>query len=445
MATYTLTPNSWSKSSGVTITNGSNAYTDTTSTTKATIKLEGSDYACLGGFQFSTIPQNYDIVSVTVKLKAAKGVEGGIYKATLCSDANGTALSQSIPLSYGSSQVYTLSLTESAETIVEYGSTLCIQFYASNDIYSITVYGAEIIVTAIPPQGGTYTLIPGWIDGNTITYPDGALTNTSSTTYAEPILSYGLPVYLGGFDFSNIIGEITNIVVKIKIKDSYSDTYVRLVSSKDTNNYVALSSSTAVSSSVTTYTLDLTASIETIAKYASSLCIRVSRTTSSSYPWIYGAELIITTSNTRVPNSVLFGEDSLVNLSTDTVGRADVLGGKTFHLPNGIQTTGTLNMLAVIRKTSSTTARTISFVLNKEPSWFILACSSTDTTARSYRVQYMLYNGTTTTTYYTNSSTAGSITTSTSYGTFSYSSGTLSISVSTTPYLGKAEWTLYYL
>ena len=445
MATYTLTPNSWSKSSGVTITNGSNAYTDTTSTTGAGLKLEGSDYACLGGFQFSTIPQNYDIVSVTVKLKAEKNVQGGIYRATLRSDANGTALSETIPLSYGSPQVYTLSLTESAETIIEHGSTLCIQFYASNDIYSISVYGAEIIVTAIPPQGGTYTLIPGWIGGNsTIYYPDGALTNTSSTTYAEPILSYLRPVYLGGFDFSNIIGEITNIVVKIKIKGD-SSTYVRLVSSKDTNNYVDLSSSTAVSSSVTTYTLNLTAPIETIAKYASSLCIRISRTTSSSFPDIYGAELIITTSNTRVPNSVLFGEDFLVNLSTDTVGRADVLGGKTFHLPNGIQTTGTLNMLSVIRETSSTNARTISFVLNKEPSWFILACSSTNTNARSYRVYYILYDGTTTTTYYGDSSTAGSVTSSTSYGTFSYSSGTLSISVFTAPYLGEAEWTLYYL
>lgn len=94
--------------------------------------------------------------------------------------------------------------------------------------------------------------------------------------------------------------------------------------------------------------------------------------------------------------------------------------------------------------TSSSTARTVSFTVSKEPSWFMMICASTNTTARSYRVQHMLYDGTTTTAYYGSSSTAGSIATSTSVGSFSYSSGTLTITV-TSVYLGAADWELYYL
>lgn len=44
--------------------------------------------------------------------------------------------------------------------------------------------------------------------------------------------------------------------------------------------------------------------------------------------------------NTHV-NKVIFGGETLIDLTTDGVTRSDVLSGVTFHLPSGEQTTGT--------------------------------------------------------------------------------------------------------
>ena len=40
-------------------------------------------------------------------------------------------------------------------------------------------------------------------------------------------------------------------------------------------------------------------------------------------------------------NKVIFGGDTLIDLTGDTVTAADVLNGKTFHLPSGETGTGT--------------------------------------------------------------------------------------------------------
>lgn len=40
-------------------------------------------------------------------------------------------------------------------------------------------------------------------------------------------------------------------------------------------------------------------------------------------------------------NKVQFGGNTLIDLTSDTVSAADVVSGKTFHLPNGEQATGT--------------------------------------------------------------------------------------------------------
>ena len=95
--------------------------------------------------------------------------------------------------------------------------------------------------------------------------------------------------------------------------------------------------------------------------------------------------------------------------------------------------------------TSGTNRRNVSFTVSKEPSWFMMICADATTEPGKNRVQHMLYDGTITTTYYTRGTTVGSIVSSTSYGTFSYSSGTLTITVATVPYLATADWALYYL
>lgn len=148
-------------------------------------------------------------------------------------------------------------------------------------------------------------------------------------------------------------------------------------------------------------------------------------------------------------NKVIYNGNTLIDLTGDTATASDVASGKTFHLASGVQATGTFvaSPSVATATTTGATTRTVSFTdLTKQPSWFMMICSSANTTARNLRVLHMLYDGTTTTTYYTNSSTAFSIATSTSYGSFTYSSGTLTISIdSSGPYLGGADWELYYL
>ena len=40
-------------------------------------------------------------------------------------------------------------------------------------------------------------------------------------------------------------------------------------------------------------------------------------------------------------NKVIYGGETLIDLTQDDVTRADVLSGKKFHLPTGESTTGT--------------------------------------------------------------------------------------------------------
>lgn len=94
--------------------------------------------------------------------------------------------------------------------------------------------------------------------------------------------------------------------------------------------------------------------------------------------------------------------------------------------------------------TSSSTARSVDFSnLTKEPSWFVLVCSSR-TSSRSAGVYSILYDGTTTYVRYA-SANNGTVNSSTSHGSFSYSSGTLTLTVTSVPYFGSANWELYYL
>lgn len=287
----------------------------------------------------------------------------------------------------------------------------------------------------------TYKLIPSSLTSDSpITDPSNAYTDTDSSTYAE--VEFFGPAWLSGFDFSVIpSGEtVSSIVVKCKVGNSI-DAMILYGTSSGT----ALSESVFLSETVTVYTFTLTASVSTILQYSSTLGISFQPTSLGGYAEIYGAEIIITTS-TPMPNKIIYGGNTLIDLTGDTALASDVLSGKTFHLASGIQATGALSPSVATATTSSSTARTVSFTVSKEPSWFMMICASTNTTARSYRVQHLLYDGMTTTMYYGNGSTAGSINTSTSHVTFSYSSGTLTISVdSSGPYLGAADWTLYYL
>lgn len=64
-------------------------------------------------------------------------------------------------------------------------------------------------------------------------------------------------------------------------------------------------------------------------------------------------------------NKVDFGNNTLIDLSSDTVTPADVASGKTFHDPNGVQQTGTLGYAI-----ATGASLNISFDVNFEPTMF---------------------------------------------------------------------------
>lgn len=289
----------------------------------------------------------------------------------------------------------------------------------------------------------TYKLIPSsWAGDATITDPSNAYADTTSTTYAGFKGTVSIFGYLGGFDFSVIPQGyiVKGLTVKIKAQGAGTGTNAALYSDVDGT---PLSRGISISSdSAQVYTFSLTESVDTILGYSSTLCIRIS-CYSQNPASIYGAEVNVEAFKPR--NKIIYGNETLIDLTSDTATASDVASGKTFHLASGLQATGTLvaSPSVATATTTGSTARTVSFAVSKEPSWFMMICSYADAT-RGNRVQHMLYDGATTTTYYTMNTGYGTISSSTSYGSFSYSRGTLTISV-TTAYIGAADWELYYL
>ena len=293
----------------------------------------------------------------------------------------------------------------------------------------------------------TYKVIPSaWRSTSNISNPTNAYADTTSSSYAYVTGLYSASVQLEGFDFSEI-PAFSSIEVKIKVKGTNGSAYTNLKTKNLSGQSSILSAMEAIPNDNATHiiSLTMTQTIDVINAQKDGLYLDFRSQSGYPYLYIYGAEINV---KTPFANKVVYGGDTVIDLTSDTATELDVASGKTFHLASGEQATGTFSpsVSVATATTSSSTARTVSFTVSKEPSWFMMICAGTNSGARSYRVQHMLYDGTTTTTYYTYSTTAGSISSSTSYGTFSYSSGTLTITVDTTPYFGAGgSWELYYL
>ena len=142
------------------ITNGSNAYTNTDSTTYATIYNKNSStsnrYVYIRGFNFDDIPNAATVTSFTIKIK---GYETGISTSTSYQPylANGTSTIN------GSCSPFTTSTTTRTfsgvtadwETIKNYGDNFGIRLNcrraSRNTAGYIYLYGAEIEVTYTLP------------------------------------------------------------------------------------------------------------------------------------------------------------------------------------------------------------------------------------------------------------------------------------------------------
>lgn len=148
-----------------------------------------------------------------------------------------------------------------------------------------------------------------------------------------------------------------------------------------------------------------------------------------------------------VANKIIYGNNTLIDLTSDTATASDVRTGVIFHLASGVQTTGimTTQMSDKSATTTGTLRQSVSISgLDKEPLWFILICASA-TENRSNRVMHIIYDGSSITERHCGTTNSGYIytTDSSSAPTFTYSNGTLDIT--TTKYFSAANWELYYM
>ena len=160
MATIRLIPSTYAVSgtSYLTVSNESNMYTNTDSTTYATITntnaSTSSRYLYIRGFNFSSIPTGAVINSFTVKIK---GYESGLATSTSYAPrlANGTsALSNTTASENFGTSTKTITIPTGALTWEQisstYGSNFTIMVYVRRNNKNTTGYfychGAEILV-----------------------------------------------------------------------------------------------------------------------------------------------------------------------------------------------------------------------------------------------------------------------------------------------------------
>lgn len=80
-------------------------------------------------------------------------------------------------------------------------------------------------------------------------------------------------------------------------------------------------------------------------------------------------------------NKVVYDGNTLIDLTSDTVTAEDVASGVTFHLPNGVQSTGTASggssTVATTTETPSSNSTSIRFDVEGEPLMFAVQWSYT--------------------------------------------------------------------
>lgn len=193
MATIRLIPSTYAVSSTnyLSVSNASNMYTNTDSTTYATITntyaSTSSRYLYLRGFNFDDIPSIAVINSFTVKVK---GYESGLTTSTSYAPrlANGSStLSNTTATSNFDTSVDTITIPTGAltwEQIVNYGSNFTIMVYVRRASKNTTgyfyCYGAEIEVDYTIPDPRTIT---STLSGNGTISPSGANTYYDGNEY----------------------------------------------------------------------------------------------------------------------------------------------------------------------------------------------------------------------------------------------------------------------
>lgn len=184
MPTVKLTPSTYylSNSSYLTVSNASNMYADTDSTTYATIQNTRSStssyYLYIRGFDFDQIPSAAVVSSFTVKVKANHS--GGYAQAIYLYDGTSTSMGSSSTTLSTTVTTHTINVSGTWADLVSAGSDLGIRINcrrsSRNTTAYVYVYGAEIEVTYTVPDPRTVT--------TTLT-GDGTISPSGANTYYD--------------------------------------------------------------------------------------------------------------------------------------------------------------------------------------------------------------------------------------------------------------------
>lgn len=187
MATIRLVPSILYNAAGksyLTVTNESSAFTNTDSTTYATVNniyaSTTNRYVYLQGFNFDAVPSGAIINSFSIKLKASEsgGTTSSSYRPVLCKGTStySNAYCNAITTS---ATVHTFSFTQDFETFRDDGEDFGIRVNcrrsSRNTAASFNIYGAEILVDYTIPTPATVTTT---LTGNGTISPSG-----STSTY----------------------------------------------------------------------------------------------------------------------------------------------------------------------------------------------------------------------------------------------------------------------
>lgn len=165
MPTVKLTPSTYylSSSSYLSVSNASNMYDDTDSTSYATITNSRTSttsyYAYVRGFDFSQIPENAIVSDFAVRVKCNHS--GGYAQSIYLYDGTSTSMGSSSTTLSTTATTHEINVTHSWADLVAAGSDLGIRINcrrsSRNTTAYVYVYGAEIEVTYTVPTPRTIT------------------------------------------------------------------------------------------------------------------------------------------------------------------------------------------------------------------------------------------------------------------------------------------------
>lgn len=282
MATIRLIPSTYylSNSSYLSVTNESNMYTNTDSTTYGQVynsrSSTSSYYIYLRGFNFDDVPSGAIINSFTIMFKA---YESGAststsYRPYICDGTTTLTCSCNVI----SSSTQTLTFTDVSATwdeLVGYGSDFGIRINcrrsSRNTASYIYIYGAEIEVDYTMPVSATVT---STLSGNGTISPSGAYSTYEDTEYTLTItptstsdtvsitkdgvdVTSSLVAHYSGGTVSTVLGTYTLESGNFNSGESYFEGIVGngVDASETSSNYYSSSSSTQA---VFTYSMAFT-------------------------------------------------------------------------------------------------------------------------------------------------------------------------------------------